>query len=112
MQTKYLIQSTEAAEMKERSVNHFESVCAKYKVADFDKETFVVAICFGRMDIYEFLCDKYKMSEADRNGMARSLILAAHIRNSIPMTQNKCGAIGNKRYADQRKQSNGLRKIA
>jgi len=112
MKTKLIIQSTEAAELKERCVNRFDSICGKYKVSDYDRESFLVATLCWKMDNYEFLCDKYKMSEADRNGMASSLIMASLIRNSIPMTQNKCSAIENKRYADQRKQSNGLCKIA
>ena len=83
METKIIIQIAEVAEMKEQSARHFDSLCSKYKVPEYDKALFVATMLYYRMEAYESLCDKYKMSEADRNNIARSLIMALTTRNSI-----------------------------
>ena len=83
METNVLIQIIEAAEMKEQAAKRFDSLCSKYKVTAFDKESFIVAMLSVKMDNCESLCEKYNMPEYDRNNIARSLIMALTTRNSI-----------------------------
>ena len=85
METRILIQATEAAEMKKRCAKRLDALCRKYRVSEFDGQSFAVAVLFGRMETYESLCGKYGMSERDRNGLAGSLIMVLQIRRGKRM---------------------------
>ena len=88
MKAKILIQATKAAKTKKRCAKRFDSLCGKYKLSAFYRKSFRLAILYWRMDIYESLCEKHRMSETDRNALARSLLIAFLICNSMLIGQN------------------------